>query len=435
MKHEVIVPSAGESINEVFIGTWLKKSGDIVKKDEVLLDLETQKTTFEIQSEFSGRIEVLKPEAETRVRPGDVIAIIDDSVSVENGAANGAPAKVEAQAAPAAAKSSAAPAPVPAAKAGQETIVHPSARKLAAEKGVDASTLSGSGKDGRVLKEDVQQASTAPAKVTPIRPAAQAPSPSSAPAADNRSHLPVFNYHLDESRGERREPASRIRRTIAQNLVAAQHTAAILTTFNEADMTQVLAFRKKHKDAFKAKHGVGLGMVSLFAAACVRALKEYKLVNSTFTGEDIIYRDFVDISVAVSTDSGLVVPVIRDADKIGIVGFEKKLDELSKKAKDKKLSIAEMTGGTFTISNGGVFGSLLSTPILNMPQSGILGLHKTQERPMAIDGQVVIRPMMYLALSYDHRIIDGREAVSFLVKVKEGVEKIDELINAQDLGL
>ncbi|HKX12797.1 MAG TPA: 2-oxoglutarate dehydrogenase complex dihydrolipoyllysine-residue succinyltransferase [bacterium] len=431
MKHEVIVPSAGESINEVFIGTWLKKTGDLVKKDEVLLDLETQKTTFEIQAEQSGRIEVLKPEAETRVRPGDVIAIIDDSVSVENGASAPAPTKTEAKpvanvaAAPAAATATAV-------KPAQEPIVHPSARKLAAEKGVDTAAIAGSGKDGRILKEDVQQASSAPAKVTPIRPAAPAPS---APAGDSRSHLPVFSYHLDESRGERREPASRIRRTIAQNLVAAQHTAAILTTFNEADMTQVLAFRKKHKDAFKAKHGVGLGMVSLFAAACVRALKEYKLVNSTFTGEDVIYRDFVDMGVAVSTETGLVVPIIRDADKIGVVGFEKKLDELSKKAKDKKLSIAEMTGGTFTISNGGVFGSLLSTPILNMPQSGILGLHKIQERPVALDGQVVIRPMMYLALSYDHRIIDGREAVSFLVRVKEGIEKLDELLAAQDIGL
>lgn len=428
MKHEVIVPSAGESINEVFIGTWLKKSGDLVKKDEVLLDLETQKTTFEIQSEFAGRIEVLKPEAETRVRPGDVIAIIDDSVSVENGASNGAAPAATQPAAPAA---QSAPAPA-SAKSGEETIVHPSARKLAAEKGVDTAAIAGSGKDGRVLKEDVQQASSAPAKVTPIRSAAPA---ASAPAADNRSHLPVFNYHLDESRGERREPASRIRRTIAQNLVAAQHTAAILTTFNEADMTQVLAFRKQHKDAFKAKHGVGLGMVSLFAMACVKALKEYPLVNSTFTGEDIIFRDFVDMGVAVSTENGLVVPVVRDADKIGVVGFEKKLDELSKKAKEKKLSIAEMTGGTFTISNGGVFGSLLSTPILNMPQSGILGLHKIQERPMAENGQVVIRPMMYLALSYDHRIIDGREAVSFLVKVKESVEKLDQFLTAQDIGL
>ncbi|HEX5034462.1 MAG TPA: 2-oxoglutarate dehydrogenase complex dihydrolipoyllysine-residue succinyltransferase [bacterium] len=427
MKHEVIVPSAGESINEVFIGTWLKKTGDVVRKDEVLLDLETQKTTFEIQAEHSGRIEVLKPEAETRVRPGDVIAIIDDSVSIENGVSGGAPAKAEAK--PAAAPVAAA---ATAAKPAEEPIVHPSARKLAAEKGVDTTTLAGTGKDGRILKEDVQQAGSAPAKVTPIRPTAPAPS---APAADNRSHLPVFSYHLDESRGERREPASRIRRTIAQNLVAAQHTAAILTTFNEADMSKVLDFRKKFKDAFKAKHGVGLGMVSLFAMACVKALKEYPLVNSTFTGEDIIYRDFVDMGVAVSTENGLVVPVIRDTDKIGVVGFEKKLDELSKKAKDKKLSIAEMTGGTFTVSNGGVFGSLLSTPILNMPQSGILGLHKIQERPVAIDGQVVIRPMMYLALSYDHRIIDGREAVSFLVKVKEGVEKIDELLAAQDIGL
>jgi len=422
MKHEVIVPSAGESINEVFIGTWLKKTGDYVKKDEVLLDLETQKTTFEIQAEYSGRIEVLKPEAETRVKPGDVIAIIDDSVSAENGAGTDKPAPAVA----------AAPAPSTAASAAPahaaEPILHPSARKLAAEKGVDAASLQGSGKDGRVLKEDVMRAN-APATVTQLRPAA-APAP-----AETKPHLPVFTYHVDEARGERREPASRIRRTIAQNLVNAQHTAAILTTFNEVDMTQVLAFRKKYKEKFQAKHGVGLGMVSIFAKACVRALKAYPLVNSTFTGEDIIYRDFVDLSVAVSTDSGLVVPVIRDADRIGVADFEKKLDELGRRAKEKKLSIAEMTGGTFTISNGGVFGSLLSTPILNMPQSGILGLHKIQERPVVVDGQIVARPMMYLALSYDHRIIDGREAVSFLVKVKEGIENLELVLAEKDLNL
>ena len=420
MKHEVIVPSAGESINEVFIGTWLKKTGDYVKKDEVLLDLETQKTTFEIQAEYSGRIEVLKPEAETRVKPGDVIAIIDDSAAAENGADK-----------PAAAVA-ASPEPSTAARAAParaaEPSLPPSARKLAAEKGVDAASLQGSGKDGRVLKEDVMRAN-APATVTQLRPAA-APAP-----AETKPHHPVFTYHVDEARGERREPASRIRRTIAQNLVNAQHTAAILTTFNEVDMTQVLAFRKKYKEKFQAKHGVGLGMVSIFAKACVRALKAYPLVNSTFTGEDIIYRDFVDLSVAVSTDSGLVVPVIRDADKIGVADFEKKLDELGRRAKEKKLSIAEMTGGTFTISNGGVFGSLLSTPILNMPQSGILGLHKIQERPVVVDGQIVARPMMYLALSYDHRIIDGREAVSFVVKVKEGIENLELVLTEKDLNL
>ncbi len=423
MKHEVIVPSAGESINEVFIGTWLKKTGDYVKKDEVLLDLETQKTTFEIQAEYSGRIEVLKPEAETRVRPGDVIAIIDDSVSAENGAA--APT----------ASAAATPGPAPAAKASPaaaEPILHPSARKLAAEKGVDPATIAGSGRDGRILKEDVMAAGQAgPATVTPLR---AVPPPAPAPS-EGKSHLPVFTYHVDEARGERREPASRIRRTIAQNLVAAQHTAAILTTFNEVDMSGVMAFRKKYKEKFQMKHGVGLGMVSIFAKACVRALKAYPLVNSTYTGEDVIYRDFVDLSVAVSTEAGLVVPVIRDVDKISVADFEKKLEELGKRAKEKKLSIAEMTGGTFTISNGGVFGSLLSTPILNMPQSGILGLHKIQDRPMAVDGKVVILPMMYLALSYDHRIIDGRDAVSFLVKVKEGIENLDLVLTEKDLQL
>lgn len=401
MKQNVVVPSAGESVNEVYIGLWRKKSGDYVKKDEVLVDIETQKATFELQAEYSGRIEVLKPIQETVVKPGDVIAVIDDSVQMETGDVE---AKVTAPDAPAKTVET------------SPVMLSPAARKLSEEKNSDPSLLKGTGKGGRITKEDVLLNRT---------------QPSASPAA--ASSPPPVAYQVDTERGEKRQPASRVRRTIAQNLVAAQHTAAILTTFNEVDMTAIMAFRAKHKEEFKKKHGVSLGMVSLFAKACIRALKEYPMVNATFTGDEIMTRDFVDLSVAVSTEGGLVVPVIRDVDKMSLSQIELKVAELSEKAKARKLSIPEMSGGTFTISNGGVFGSLLSTPILNMPQSAILGLHKTQDRPVVINKEVVVRPMMYLALSYDHRIIDGREAVLFLVSVKEGIENLSLIVSDNDL--
>ncbi|MBX7148822.1 2-oxoglutarate dehydrogenase complex dihydrolipoyllysine-residue succinyltransferase [bacterium] len=395
MKYEVKVPSAGESITEIFIGGWRVANGQQVKKDEILVDLESQKATFELQAERAGKIEILVGEAQAKVGIGDVIAYIHDD---QTGDAPAPKAKAEAK-----------PAPAPAAK--KETVAMPSAQKMAAEKNVDLSSVAGTGKDGRILKEDVAKASSQPAAA----PAAQA---SSTPA-------PKVEYAIDSARGEVKRPATRIRRQIAENLVASQHTAAILTTFNEVDMTALLEFRKKNKDKLKEKHGTAPGIVGFFAMACVKALKEYPLVNATYTGEDIITRDFVDLSIAVSTERGLVVPVIKDIDKMNLMQFEKKLADVSERAKARKLSIPEMTGGTFTISNGGVFGSLLSTPILNMPQAGILGLHKTQERPVVVDGQIVIRPIMYVALSYDHRIIDGREAVLFLVKVKECIESMD----------
>jgi len=421
MKHEVVVPSPGESINEVFIGVWQKKSGDLVKKDEVLVDMETQKTSFDLQAEYSGKLEVLKPERETKVKPGEVIAIIDDAYAQEAQGTGSSSVKSE--------PVKASPLEFQPTKVMTETLLSPAARKIAAEKNLDASTVQGSGKDGRVMKEDVMAAEARPAQPS-LKLVSSAPAPAAAPTA---APAPKIEYHIDVARGERVQPATRIRRQIAQNLVTAQHTAAILTTFNECDMSQVLEYRKKHKEGFKAKHGVNLGIVSFFALASVRALKEFPMVNATFTGEDIISRDFVDLSIAVSTEAGLVVPVIRNADKMGLVEIEKKLAELGEKARLRKLSIPEMTGGTFTISNGGVFGSLLSTPILNMPQSAILGLHKTQERPVVVDHQVVIRPMMYLALSYDHRLIDGREAVTFLIRVKEGIEDLAKIINEKEI--
>ncbi len=411
MKHPVIVPSPGESINEVFIGTWLKKTGDFVRKDETLVDLETQKTTFEIQAEQSGLIEVLFPKPETVVKPGDVIATIDDSVAGDAKAEMTESKQQASVATPSAGASST-----------SEAALSPAVRKMVAEKNLNPAEIQGSGKNGRILKEDILNlASATPAASKSVA----APASSAAPAKPAE----VFQYKADTERGERIEPATRIRRQIAQNLVAAQHTAAILTTFNEVDMTELLAFRNKHKESLKSKYGFAPGIVSFFAMAAVKALQTYPLVNATFTGDSIIHRDFVDLGVAVSTESGLVVPVIRDAEKLDLMGFEKNLVELSEKARAKKLSIPEMSGGTFTISNGGVFGSLLSTPILNMPQSAILGLHKTQERPVVIDKQIVIRPMMYLALSYDHRIIDGKDAVQFLVEIKEGIESIGQIVD------
>lgn len=402
MKYEVTIPSVGESVSEVFIGVWKKKSGDQVQKDDVLVDLETQKATFELQADRAGRLEILHEQPGTKMSVGDVIAIIDtDAVGAS------APAGKAASAAPATKETKAAPAAAPAAPASA-SAASTGGKQFIAERGIDAGQIA-SGSAASFAK------AAAPAVAAPAPAAAAGPK--------------ILAYTIDAARGERREPASRIRRQIAQNLVASQQTAATLTTFNEVDMTQLLAFRKKHKDSFKEKHGVALGIVSLFAMASVKALQEFPLVNATYTGEDIIYRDFVDLSIAVSTDRGLVVPVLRDVDKMDLVKFEKGLADLGEKAKNRKLSIPEMTGGTFTISNGGVFGSLLSTPILNMPQSGILGLHKTQDRAVVINGKVEVRPMMYMALSYDHRIIDGKEAVQFLIKVKEGIENIESLSN------
>ena len=393
MKHDVVVPGAGESVSEVFIGAWHKKSGDPIKKDEVLVEIETQKATFELTAEYSGRLEILQPNRDTVVKPGDVIATVDDSTAEQTGA-DSPPSQPQGNASP------------------KEPILSPAARKIAEEKNVDISSLKGTGKSGRLTKEDVLKATMAPPQTMPLTPA---------------------TITVDSNRNERRQPATRIRRQIAQNLVAAQRTAAILTTFNEVDMLQVVDFRKRRKESLIQKYGAAPGFVSFFGLACIRALKEFSIVNSTFTGEDIITRDFVDLSIAMSTERGLVVPVIRDAHKLSIIEIEKQVAELAERGRAGRLSIQEMTGGTFTITNGGVFGSLLSTPILNMPQSAILGMHKIQDRPMAIEGKVVIRPMMYLALSYDHRLIDGHEAVRFLVTIKEGIENLSLILKEENL--
>ncbi|MBI2712556.1 MAG: 2-oxoglutarate dehydrogenase complex dihydrolipoyllysine-residue succinyltransferase [Bdellovibrio sp.] len=407
MKHNVLAPSVGESITEVSILKWVKKNGQAVKSGDLLLEIESDKATVEIVAEFSGALTVLKPEGE-RVPIGDIIGMIDDAAQGTAGAE--APKAAAGPAPAAAAKPAAAPT-----QTSSSPQMGPAARKVLAESGLDSKQIQGTGKDGRITKGDVLgfNGQAAPAPQT---------APSSAPRAATTPATPAA---LRE--GDRRVPMSNLRARIAERLVQAQHTAAILTTFNEADMGPIMELRAKHKDAFKNKHGVPLSFMSFFTRASTEALKMIPEVNASIDGRDIIYHDYCDIGIAVGSDRGLVVPVVRSAEKMGFVEIEKKISELALKARDGKLSIAEMSGGTFTISNGGTYGSLLSTPILNPPQSGILGMHKIQERPMAVQGKVEIRPMMYLALSYDHRIIDGKGAVTFLVTLKDYLEHPEKL--------
>jgi 2-oxoglutarate dehydrogenase E2 component (dihydrolipoamide succinyltransferase) len=393
MAKEIRVPALGESVTEATIAKWFKKAGEAVKADEPLVELETDKVTVEVPAPASGKLSSISAEPGVTVNVGALLGMI------EEGAAGAAPSKP----AEAPKKVEAAPA----AKAAEQTL-SPAVRKMVEENKVDTAAVSGTGKDGRLTKGDViahleKPAAEAKPLVIPAAPAPAARAPS------------------DASR-EERVKMSRLRLTIARRLKDAQNTAAMLTTFNEVDMTATMALRNQYKDIFEKKHGVKLGFMSFFVKACIQALKEIPAVNAEIDGDDIVYKNFYNIGVAVGTDKGLVVPVLRDADMLSFAGIEKTISEYGKRARDGNLQIADMQGGTFTISNGGVYGSLMSTPILNAPQSGILGMHKIQERPMAINGQVVIRPMMYLALSYDHRIVDGKEAVTFLVRVKENLE-------------
>jgi 2-oxoglutarate dehydrogenase E2 component (dihydrolipoamide succinyltransferase) len=393
MAKEIRVPALGESVTEATIAKWFRKAGEAVKADEPLVELETDKVTVEVPAPASGKLSSIAAEPGVTVNVGALLGMI------EEGAAGAAPAK----SAEAPKKAEAAPA----AKAAEQTL-SPAVRKMVEENKVDTAAVAGTGKDGRLTKGDViahleKPAAEAKPLVIPAAPAPAARAPS------------------DASR-EERVKMSRLRLTIARRLKDAQNTAAMLTTFNEVDMTATMALRNQYKDLFEKKHGVKLGFMSFFVKACIQALKEIPAVNAEIDGDDIVYKNFYNIGVAVGTEKGLVVPVLRDADMLSFAGIEKTISEYGKRARDGQLQIAEMQGGTFTISNGGVYGSLMSTPILNAPQSGILGMHKIQERPVAINGQVVIRPMMYLALSYDHRIVDGKEAVTFLVRVKENLE-------------
>ncbi|MBD8469120.1 2-oxoglutarate dehydrogenase complex dihydrolipoyllysine-residue succinyltransferase [Sphingomonas sp. CFBP 8765] len=408
MATEVTVPVLGESITEATLGEWLKQPGDPVAVDEPIASLETDKVSVEVPSPVAGVMGQHAVAVGDTVQVGAMLATID---SGDGAAPAPAPAKAPEPAAtatpsaPAKDESGAGYGDQPGAGTSDSpAALSPSVRRAVLEHGVDPGTVKGTGRDGRITKEDV----TAAASSKPAPAAAPAPAPAAAPAASGR--------------GEERVRMTRLRQTIAKRLKEAQNTAAMLTTFNDVDMTAVIEARAKYKDLFEKKHGVRLGFMGFFVKAATMALRDIPSVNASIDGDDIVYHDYADISVAVSSPGGLVVPVIRDADQMSVATIEKTIGDFGKRAKDGALKMDEMKGGTFTISNGGVFGSLMSTPIINPPQSAVLGLHRIEERPVVVNGQIVIRPMMYLALSYDHRLIDGREAVTFLVALKNAIE-------------
>jgi len=412
---DIMTPALGESVTEATVARWTKKAGDAVKKDEILVELETDKVSLEVAAPADGVLTEIAAGEGATVTPGAVLGRVS-----EGGAA--APAK----AAPAVAAASSKPIPVPAGELQPEPapgkpaptsapvpdtsakILAPSAQRVVAENRLDAGAIAGTGKDGRITKGDALAA---------LEARSISPAPAPAPAAARSVH-----------EREERVRMTRLRQTIARRLKEAQNAAAMLTTFNEVDMSAVMALRNLHKDAFEKRHAVKLGFMGFFVKAVVHALKQVPEVNAEIDGQDLIYKNHYDISVAVGTEKGLVTPVLRDADMLSLAGVEKGIGALGKKARDGQLALEDLQGGTFTISNGGVYGSLMSTPILNAPQSGILGMHKIQDRPVAVNGQVVIRPMMYLALSYDHRIVDGQGAVTFLVRVKEAIEDPQRLL-------
>jgi 2-oxoglutarate dehydrogenase E2 component (dihydrolipoamide succinyltransferase) len=410
---DIRVPTLGESVTEATIGRWFKQAGEAVTVDEPLVELETDKVTIEVPAPAAGVLaEIVAKDGDT-VAPGALLGQIKEGAGAASAKAAPAPAAA-AKASPPPAR----PAPPPAAPRAPpaDAPLAPSVRKIAAESGISASTVPGSGKDGRVTKGDMMEA---------IARAVAAPTPVAQPAAAVQTRAPSVP---DDAAREERVRMSRLRQTIARRLKDAQTNAAMLTTFNEVDMAHVMALRAEYKDLFEKKHGVKLGFMGFFVRACTQALKDIPAVNAEIDGTDIVYKNYYHIGVAVGTEKGLVVPVVRDADRLSLAGIEKTIADFGRRARDGALTIEEMQGGTFTISNGGVYGSLMSTPILNAPQSGILGMHKIQERPMVVGGEIKPRPMMYLALSYDHRIVDGREAVTFLVRVKEMLEDPARLV-------
>lgn len=416
MTIEIRVPTLGESVAEATVGKWLKKPGDAVRADEPLVELETDKVTVEVPAPAAGQL------AEILVQQGQTVAI----GAVLGALAEGAAAKP----APAAAKSEAKPAAPAAASASAASKAPPSpaARKHLGEAGLSADDVNGSGRRGQVLKEDVVAAvaSAVSGQKAAAEARAEAPAPAQVPAKQQMREFVKPDVRLpaavSEEGREERVRMTRLRQTIALRLKEAQNTAAMLTTFNDVDMSAVMAMRAQYKELFERRHGTKLGFMGFFVKACIQALKEIPAVNAEIDGEDIVFKNYYHIGVAVGTDRGLVVPVVREADQLSIAEIEAKIAEFGKRARDGKLGIGDMQGGTFTISNGGVYGSMLSTPILNAPQAGILGMHRIEERPVVKDGQIVARPMMYLALSYDHRLVDGKEAVTFLVRVKECLE-------------
>jgi 2-oxoglutarate dehydrogenase E2 component (dihydrolipoamide succinyltransferase) len=397
MASDIIVPALGESVKEATVAKWLKKIGDSIAVDDALVELETDKVTLEVNAKSAGVLKEIKVQTGTNVEVGAVLG------SIGEGSGAAAAPKEEKKEAPKAQQVAAKP-------VSNDSFLSPAVRKIVDDNKVDTAGMSGTGKDGRLTKGDVLDALN---------------NPKAAPAA--KSSAAPAGPRTKEDR-EERVKMTRLRQRIAERLKEAQNTAAMLTTFNEIDMSHVIALRNQYKDSFEKKHGVKLGFMSFFVKAAIQALKDFPAVNAEIDGADIVYKNYYDIGVAVSTPTGLVVPVVRDADQRGFADIEKEIGALGLKARDGKLSIDDMTGGTFTITNGGVFGSMMSTPIINPPQSGILGMHATKERPVAINGQVVIRPMMYIALSYDHRIVDGREAVSFLVRIKDAIEDPQRLL-------
>jgi 2-oxoglutarate dehydrogenase E2 component (dihydrolipoamide succinyltransferase) len=419
---DIRVPTLGESVTEASVGRWFKKQGEAVAVDEPLVEIETDKVTIDVPAPVAGVL------GEIAAKPGDTVAVGALLGSITDGA-GGVAAKVSPTGKPDEKTATTKPigagpeqpqpraAPTPAATTAKpDTLMPPSVRKLAAESGMDPATVPGSGKDGRVTKGDMMAA---------IERAAAAPTPVAAPAAAVQMRAPS---PANDAAREERVKMTRLRATIARRLKDAQNTAAMLTTFNEVDMSAVMALRNQYKDLFEKKHGVKLGFMGLFVRACVQALKDIPAVNAEIDGGDVVYKNYYHIGVAVGTEKGLVVPVVRDTDALSPSGIEKAIADFGRRARDGALKIEDMQGGTFTISNGGVYGSLMSTPILNAPQSGILGMHKIQERPVVAAGKIEARPMMYLALSYDHRIVDGREAVTFLVRVKEVLEDPGRLV-------
>src|SRR5215468_6238256 len=411
---EIRVPALGESVTEATIGKWFKKPGEAVAVDEPLVELETDKVTIEVPAPAAGVL------ADIAAKDGDTVAVGAVLGQIKEGAAGAAvktaPAAVQSASPPPQSAPAAAPKPAAVTEKPSDAPLAPSVRKLAAESGIDAAGVGGSGKDGRVTKGDMLAA---------IERAAAAPTPVAATAAAVQMRAPT---PPDDAAREERVRMTRLRQTIARRLKDAQNTAAMLTTFNEVDMSHIMALRTQYRDLFEKKHGVKLGFMSFFVRACVQALKEIPAVNAEIDGADIVYKNYYHIGIAVGTEKGLVVPVVRDCDAKSLGDIEKEIAGYGRRARDGQLKIEEMQGGTFTITNGGIYGSLMSTPILNAPQSGILGMHKIAERPMVVAGKIEVRPMMYLALSYDHRLVDGREAVTFLVRVKECLEYPTRLV-------
>lgn len=416
MATNITVPALGESVVEATIARWLKKEGDAVKAGEAIVELETDKVDLEVPAEKDGILGKIQRQAGEDVQIGDLLGTIEEGAATASpGEGAGKPSATPTQEAAPVKEST--PAPAQASAPAQEERATPVAKRVAAEQGVDLGAVSGAGPGGRVTKQDVEnylRTQQPPAAPTPSPAAPPSPAPAAPPTADPR--------------GETRERMTRRRRTIAERLVQAQHTAAMLTTFNEIDMSAVMALRKRRNDAFEKCHGIKVGFMSFFTKAVIGALKAFPPLNAEIQGDEIVLKHYYDIGIAIGAEEGLVVPVLRNADRLSFADIERAIKEFSQKVQKGTLSVEDLRGGTFTITNGGVFGSLLSTPILNPPQVAILGMHKIEERPLALNGQVVIRPMMYVALSYDHRIVDGRAAVQFLVKVKELVEDPEALL-------